>query len=103
MKRIKAVLGKKWTYLLLLVALGWIFWLWILPYRYTAMALWGIAGTVGVYDLLARLGAQTSCPCQAHEAAVYRLPLSDPGAYDCNGRTGTLRRRGSWKTRRAPM
>ena len=44
MKRIKAVLGKKWTYLLLLVALGWIFWLWILPYRYTAMALWGIAG-----------------------------------------------------------
>ena len=42
MKRIKAVLGKKWTYLLLLVALGWIFWLWILPYRYTAMALWGI-------------------------------------------------------------
>ena len=64
MKRIKAVLGKKWTYLLLLVALGWIFWLWILPYRYTAMALWGIAGTVGVYDLLARLGRKHPAPAR---------------------------------------
>jgi len=63
-KRIKAVLGKKWTYLLLLVALGWIFWLWILPYRYTAMALWGIAGTVGVYDLLARLGRKHPAPAR---------------------------------------
>ena len=94
-KRIKAVLGKKWTYLLLLVALGWIFWLWILPYRYTAMALWGIAGTVGVYDLLAHLGRKHPAPARRMRRLFTGCLCLIPGAYDCNGRTGTLRRRGS--------
>lgn len=56
MRGMKAIFGRKWTWLLLLVALGWFFWSFILPYRYTALVLWGIAGTVGIYDLLTRLG-----------------------------------------------
>ena len=93
MKRIKAVLGKKWTYLLLLVALGWIFGC---GFSLTGTLPWlfgALQGRWGFMTFWPAWGANI-LPLPGHEAAVYRLPLSDPGAYDCNGRTGTLRRRG---------
>lgn len=39
-----------------LVLVGAVFWIWILPYRYTAFVLWGVAAVWAVYRLLARLG-----------------------------------------------
>lgn len=56
MRHIKRFFCSKWFWLLLLAALGGIVWSVVLPYRYTALALWGVAGTVGIYDLLTRLG-----------------------------------------------
>ena len=56
MRHSKQFFCSKWFWLLLLAVFGWIVWSVVLPYRYTALVLWGVAGTVGTYDLLTRLG-----------------------------------------------
>ena len=55
MKYGKAFFGSKWPCLLLTAAVGLMFWFFWPAYRYTALIFWAVAGTVGVYDLLALL------------------------------------------------
>lgn len=55
MRRLKQLFRCKWFWLGLLMVLGGIFWFAVLPYRYTAVPLWGLAVTLGVYDGLSRL------------------------------------------------
>lgn len=45
----------RWTWVVILTLLGLVFWLWILPYRFTALALWGAAAALTAYGLAARL------------------------------------------------
>lgn len=51
----KKIWSNRWTWAVILALLGLVFWLWILPYRFTALALWGVAAALTAYGLAARL------------------------------------------------
>lgn len=51
----KKIWTNRWTWAAFLALLGLVFWFWILPYRFTALALWGVAAALTAYGLAARL------------------------------------------------
>lgn len=52
----KRRIGITWVCIGLLLLLGALFWIWILPYRYTAFLFWAVGGVWLIYRLLSRLG-----------------------------------------------